>query len=162
MVTGVKQTIANVSDYTLRIEEYLKKFDVGEELSYLRIGTDNGVKMNERGKGYLRTALKRAKLEYSPIRGYGIKLADSKTTMPILVNKLTKIDRAVKRANKSHKNLQEQFFASLTKNEQNQVLYVGAVFGAIRIAAENGKIIYTSKNTMSNTKTLQIPIPKFD
>ena len=162
MAGKMKRTVAKVSEKTLKIEAYLKTFQPGEELSFIALEVGSGVKMDTKGKGYLRTALKRAKLEYSPIHGEGIKLANPEMTMPILINKLTKVDRAVKRADKSHKNLQTKFFASLTKTEQNQLLYVGAVFGAIRVAAENGKLIYSGKNKMSNAETLQIPVPRFD
>ena len=154
-----KKGIAIVSENTLKIELFLSKCKIGEELSFDNIGHEAGVNMNQLGKNYLRTALKRLKLEYISIRGYGIKLADSKTTMPIVASRLTKIDKAVKRADKTHRNLQEQFFESLTPQEQKQLLFVGATFGAIRVAAENGRLMYQSKHKLTNTVT--IPIPEY-
>lgn len=156
-----KKTIAVVSEYTLKIQNYLQtKCKNGDELSFERIHHETGVVMDEKGKGYLRTAMKRAKIEYSAMIGYGVKLADVKSIMPILSNRLVKIDRAVKRADKTHKNLQEQFFEALSPSEQKQLLYVGAVFGAIRVAAENGKLVYQNKTKIDHTIT--IPIPKFE
>ena len=152
------RTIGELSENTLKIQNYLEEQEVGTELSYKNIEHNTKVKMDLNGKANLRTALKRGKIEYSTIQGYGIKLADADSTMKILSQKTIKIDRAVKRAEKSHKNLQEQFFESLDEQHQKELLYIGAVFGAIRVAAENGKVIY-SKKTKKITNSINIPIP---
>jgi hypothetical protein len=124
----------------------------------MKIQKDTGISMNEHGKTYLRTAFKRLNKVYTTIKGYGVKVADSSDTMPILVNKLTKIDKAVKRAGKTHKTLESQFFDRLEPNEQKQILYLGDVFGAIRVAADNGRVLYQKKNQMSNN-SINIPLP---
>ena len=153
------RTIGELSKDTLSIQSYLEDQDQGTELSYKNIEHFSKVKMDLNGKSKLRTALKRAKIEYSCIPKYGIKLADAKSTMNILSQKTIKIDRAVRRAEKSHKNLQEQFFESLDEVHQKELLYIGAVFGAIRVAAENGKVIY-SKKTKKISHSINIPIPR--
>lgn len=155
------KTIPQVSQETLILQNYLvEKCKEGEEISFARIQNDTKVKMDSKGKQYLRTAFKRAKLIYLSIRGYGIKIAESSDTMPILVNKLGRIDKAVKRADKTQKTLQSKFFDSLEPHEQKEILYIGAVFGAIRVAADNGKLIYQkTKNKMSES-TMNIPIPQ--
>lgn len=157
MKKPTKKTIAEVSEETLKIQRLLEEQPDGKELSFDYISAKTGVTMDDRGKGFLRTAMKRAKKVYSPIRGQGVKLADSKSTMPILINKMGKIDRAVKRSEKTHKTLQEQFFSSLPLQQQKEILYIGAVFGAIRVAAENGKIVYSRKKEISDT--INIPLP---
>lgn len=154
-----KQTIAEVSKETLLLESYLAKKKAGEELSYNKIETDTGVTMDETGKGKLRSALRRAKLEASTIKGYGIKLADVSSAMEIVTHRLNKIDRAVKRGEKTHKTIQEQFFSSLPPDEQKEILYLGAVFGAIRVASDNGKMVYSRKKELTNT--ISIPVPRF-
>jgi len=153
------RTIAKVSDNTLKLQSIMENFHPGDELSFNNIEHDSGVKMNERGKQYLRTACKRAKIEYSSIRGVGIKLADPRTTMQILSHRLIKVDNSVKRADKSHKNLQEKFFSQLTIKEQKDRLYIGSVFGAIRAASNNAKLIY-GKNIKKINFSVEIPIPK--
>ena len=153
-----KQTIAQVSEKTLKLQEYLKDKKEGTEISYNRIQSDTGVTMDDRGKSYVRTAFKRLNKVYSVIKGYGIKVADSTDTMPILVNKLTKIDKAVKRADKTQKTLESQFFDQLNPNEQKQILYLGAVFGAIRVAADKGRVLYQKKNMISQS-SINIPFP---
>jgi len=156
----IKKTIAEVSEDTLKIQEFLMKCKAGEEISYDKLQHETGVEMDNSGKQKITSALRRAKLEHSTIRGYGIKLADAKSTMPILSNKVIKIDRAVRRAEKTHKNLEIQFFSSLNKDEQQKVLYIGAVFGAIRVAAENGRVIYGKITKNISNSSVNIPIPK--
>ena len=155
------KTIQEVSKETIIIQEFIKKQSHGTELSYNSIEHETGVKMNEKGKSYLRSALRREKREYSCKRGYGIVLADANSTMPILMNKMTKIDKAVKRASKSQKNLQSEFFSSLSEDQQKEILFVGAVFGAIRVASENGKIMYTKRHITQDNGSINVPIPKF-
>jgi hypothetical protein len=47
----------------------------------------------------------------------------------------------------------------LTAEERRQVLFVGAVFGAIRIAAENGRFLYGAKMKKSGSLSAKIPLP---
>uniref|UniRef100_A0A6M3L492 Uncharacterized protein n=1 Tax=viral metagenome TaxID=1070528 RepID=A0A6M3L492_9ZZZZ len=147
-----------LSEETLKLQQYITTQEDGTELSYLEIEQATGIDMNERGKQILRRGIKRARREYSTIRGYGIKLACPETTLPILSGKIIKIDRCVKRAEKTHHTLQEQFFSQLSPEEQKQILFAGAVFGAIRIAAENGKLIYKRKNAEEAQKYNEIKI----
>ena len=152
-----KRTIPEISKETLILEEYIRTKEDGTELSFEQITHETGITMNTYNKNHLRTACKRAKREYASIYGYGIKLADDKTVMPILTNRLVKIDRTVKRGEKSQKILQEQFFNSLSEQEQKNILFIGACFGAIRAAAENGKLIYQKNNPKQIPSSMTIP-----
>lgn len=154
------KVIAELDKDSILLMDYLKKQKPGADLSYLGIEHGSKVKMDIRGKGLLRSALHRMRIEYTCKRGYGIVLADSALVMPILSTKITRIDRAVKRGDRSQKNLQQQFFASLLPEEQRQVLFAGAVFGAIRIAADQGRMLY-QKNRKKELPSVKIEIPKF-
>jgi len=154
-----RNVIAKVSEETLKIERYLEPLPPGEVISYEQIGLETGVKMDTGGKGKMRSALRRLRREYSPVKGYGIRLADASLVMPLLSHRVVKIDNAVRRGARTHLNLQTQFFASLTPDEQRQVLFAGAVFGAIRIAAENGRQLYGSKKQGGDFA--KIPLPNF-
>lgn len=154
-------TVAQVSAQTLAIQAFLEKCKPGQELSFDRIAAESKVKMDEKGKAYLRSALYRAKIEYSAIVGYGIQLAAPNNADQILVRRLDKIDRSVKRGERTHRNIHEQFFNSLTPDKQREILYVGAIFGAIRVAAANGRLIYSdvSKEKI-HTSNVKIPLPQ--
>ena len=151
----MSKEIAVVSKETIKLCNYIKTIDDGEVLSFSKIQHDTGIQMTERGKQYLRSALKREKKEYSSIRGYGIKLADPEITMHIVSSKIDRIGKAVKRGEKTHKNLVEQFYDDLKPQEQKQILFVGAAFGAIRVASENSKLFYKKSNICANDKKIE-------
>ena len=96
------------------------------------------------GRSYLRTACKKLKREYSCLRGVGIKLMGVDTATTLIIGRLVKIDNAVKRGERTYNNVSMAFYNELNPSEQKQINFVGAAFGAIRVAAENGK--YYLKN----------------
>lgn len=152
-----RKTIPEVSKETLILQTYIAAQPDGADLSFEKITVDTGIQMDAANKDHLRTACKRAKREYSSIYGYGIQLADTGSVMPILTNRLVKIDRTVKRGEKSQKLLQERFFHDLDEKEQRDILFIGACFGAIRVAAENGKLIYHHKPPKQIPSEISIP-----
>jgi|SRR5208337_5392 len=158
-----KRTIGEKDKDSILLEQYLAEQKPGACLSFLAIEHESGVKMDLLGKGHLLRCLKRMKLEYTPTRGYGITLADPGLVMPILSTRICRIDQAVKRGDRSQKLLQEQFFNSLTADEQKHVLFAGAVFGAIRLAAEQGHQLYKKRGPQSvEAATVRIELPKFE
>jgi len=153
--------IAEVSADTLKLQAFIEGRKPGDEITFVTVEEVTGVKMDLSGRAKLRTAIKRAKREYSALKGEGVKLADAGMVMPLLASSLIKIDRSVKRGSKRQKTLQSQFFDALSPEEQHNILFCGAVFGAIRIAAENGKLLYKkNKDGITMNPVLSIPIPK--
>ena len=61
----MKKTIAEVSKETLIIEAYLRDLSEGHFLLYTTLERECKVEMGVKGKSYLRTALRRLKLEYA-------------------------------------------------------------------------------------------------
>lgn len=153
----MKKTIAELDKESIQIQEFLAIQKRGAELSYMAIEHGSGVKMDLRGKTHLRRALHRMKIEYSCTFGYGIRLADTGSVMPILSTRISRIDRAVKRGDRSQRILQEQFFNSLSAEEQKQILFAGAVFGAIRLAADQGRQLYKKRESLSATVHIELP-----
>jgi hypothetical protein len=154
----MKRTIAELDKESIMLQEYLSTQKTGAELSYIAIEHGSAVKMDQRGRAHLRRCMHRMKIEYSCSFGYGIKLADPGSVMPILSTRIHRIDRAVKRGDRSQKILQEQFFESLPADQQKQVLFAGAIFGAIRLASEQGRTLY--KKRTSDSFQVHIDIPK--
>ena len=139
------QTLAKISEESLALVNYLKDVEHGQILSYQQIEQDTGVKMNtQAGRSYLRTACKKLKREYSCLRGVGIQLMGVNTATTLIVGRLVKIDNAVKRGERTYNNVSVAFYNELSPAEQKKINFVGAAFGAIRVAAENGK--YYLKN----------------
>jgi hypothetical protein len=49
----------------------------------------------------------------------------------------------------------------MTPDDKRKVLFVGAVFGAIEVAAANGKEL-NKQNAPKNSVTMSIPIPQLN
>jgi len=139
------KTLAKISEESLTLINYLKDVEHGQILSYQQIEKESGISMGTpAGRSYLRTACKKLKREYSCIRGVGIKLASADTATTLIIGRLVKIDNAVKRGERTYNNVSIAFYNELSPQDQKQINFVGAAFGAIRVAAENGK--YYLKN----------------
>ena len=150
-------TLAKISEDSLTLISYLKDVEHGQILSYQQIEQDTGVKMDTpTGKSYLRTACKKLKREYSCLRGVGIELASAKTASTLVVGRLVRVDNAVKKAERTYKNVSLAFYNELPPQEQKQINFIGAAFGAIRVAAENGKY-YLKNVTKANGLSPVLP-----
>lgn len=141
-----KKTIAEVSNETLRIEEFLKTLHNGQQVSYSEIEKQSGVKMNARGRGFMRTALKRLNLEFTTIHGEGIELGSPDNAMRIISTRIVRIDNSVRRAEKTVKNVHDKFYDSLNDIEKKNVMYLGAVFGAIRQHSNSAKAFFKKEH----------------
>ncbi len=151
------KTKAVLSKESVILSQFLSEQKPGSDLSWAAIEVATGVKMDTLGKGTLRRAAERLRLEYTSNHGYGIVLASAGTALPIVSERLVRIDRAVRRGDRTQQTIQEQFFASLNEDEQKRILFAGAVFGAIRVAAESGRMLYGRRDSKSPVVTIEIP-----
>lgn len=135
-------TFAEVSQQTLKIENSLKLCKPGEFIDYIKLEKLTGVKMDNTGKGYLRTALNRLKLEYTTIKGVGIELASETNAIAIVSRKVIRIDNSVKRAEKTTKRITNQFYDKLSDHEQKNVNYLSAVFSSLRAYSRSAKTFF--------------------
>lgn len=135
-------TIAEVSKQTLQIERVLKQTKPGDFITYKNLEVLSGVKMDNKGKGYMRTALNRLNIEYSPVPGEGIQLASPENAIAIVSKRVIKIDNSVKRAERTTKRVTNQFYDKLTKNEQQNVNYLSAVFASLRAYSQSAKVFF--------------------
>jgi len=152
------KTIQKVSEDTLKIENYLKDQNEGQEITYSEIAQETGVKMDNRGKTFLRTAFKRLKIEYECQKGKGIRLACKDSANTILVHRVVKIDNAVKKTGRTHKNLTNRFYDRLDEQEKKFSNMVGSWLGAARVIARNGKNILNTQVKLGNYKNPEINI----
>lgn len=141
------KTIAKISEESLKLVGYIQDIPNGQILTFDQIERDTKINMDAKGKTYLRTACRKLKREYSPVIGIGIELASAKSATGIVSSKLIKIDRAVIRGEKTYHNVSSKFYDELAPQEQKQINFIGAVFGAIRVAAKNGKNYLKSANS---------------
>ena len=132
------KTIAKISEETLTLINYLEDLPHGYVLTYMQIEKETGVKMDLKGKSYLRTACKKLNRIYSPNHGVGFKLADKDDTMSHVVHGLKGIHNKVKNVRKTTNTLIANFYNELQPAEQKNILYVGACFGAIEASYKSG------------------------
>lgn len=137
-------SIQKVSEETLKIEALLTNAEKGKFFSYTELQDLTGVIMNNRGKGFMRTALKRLKQPYECIKGTGIKLLSSENASRIVVNRVVKIDNSVKKADKITRQVHEKVYDELTEAEQKNIKFLGALFGTIRSYSQSAKRIFYS------------------
>jgi hypothetical protein len=150
------RTIGDTHQDTLKLQDFLSTQNHGSVLTYEVVQRETGVTMDLIGKGRLRQAMKHLRREYSAIRGTGIRLADASGVLPIISSRMNRIDNAVRRADKSQRNLQDQFYAEMSAEDKKRILFMGAVFGAIRLAAEQGRQVQRANRMLP---TITIPLP---
>ena len=154
-----KATSQRLSEDSQRLLALVEEQEDGMLLTYEEVEAQTGVIMNDYGKDKLRVAILRAGLEYSVLPTVGYRLASPDTAMQILTHQLVTIDSRVRRANRAQTVIQKQFLDALKPEEQRAVTFLGAVFGAIRLAAENGKKIYAPTRPALANPPLFIDVP---
>jgi hypothetical protein len=135
-------TFAEVSKETLKIEAFLKTFNPGQTITYKEIEKETSVRMDNRGKAFMRTALKRLNLEYSCIRGEGIELCSPFNATSMIACKVIRVDKAVRRAEKTTKRVTSQFYKDLSEQDKQHVNVVASIFGALRGYATNARLLF--------------------
>ena len=139
------KSIAEISEESLKLISFFNDRQPGEEISYTEIEQGSGVRMDTRGKAFMRTALKRLGREYATHKGRGIELASPKNGLAIIANKVIKIDNAVKRGERTTRNIQRAFINVMDERDKRAVLFLVAGFGAIRLAAEQARVAFSNK-----------------
>jgi len=135
-------TVAEVSKETLVIEAFLKTFNPGEKILYQTIENETKVRMDNRGKQFMRTALNRLKIEYTCIHGFGIELCSAKNATGIIAHRVIRIDKAVKRAGKTTKRVTNQFYDQLSDSEKQHVNVWGSIFTFIHDYSKNARLLF--------------------
>lgn len=125
----------------IRLLGYVSDLPDGYMITYEEAQREAAVEMDRHGRSLLRQAILKCGREYAVVTGTGYKLANADLTMPIMTKRFVSIDNRIRRAEQAHKALME-FRESLTEDERRGFDFAGAVFGAIRVAAENGKHLY--------------------
>lgn len=149
------RTIQEVSEQTLKLEAVFSSSPTGEFFTYEQLQELTQVAMDNRGKAFMRTALKRLKLPYETERGEGIKLLSKDNASRIVATKVIKIDNSVKRAEKTTKHIMSNaVFEELTESEKKGINFIGALFATIRSYSQSAKKIFYSKPLIVGEKVI--------
>ena len=157
----MKKTIQEISEETLEIMRFISGKGPGTVLSYKEIQGATGVTMDAKGKSYLRSALRKLKIEYECTFGESITLASPKNATKIVFHRLKKVDSSVRRAEKTHGNITSNFYGQLNEHEQKRLAFIGSAFGAIRLAVKSG-VLYLKEQKMQKVNNSSKPqLPEF-
>jgi len=137
------KSLSRLSRESLILRQYVEAMPPGTLLEYSAVAAETGIPMTRINKNKLRSGILAVGKEYEVIRHIGYRLACRTNAIDVLSHRLASIDSRVKRADRTRTVIQSQFYDQLTVPEQRGVLFLGAVFGAIRVAAENGRKIYS-------------------
>lgn len=142
------KTIQQVSEQTLNIENILSSGSPGEQFTYQQLQSLSGVTMDNIGKSYMRSALRRLKLPYEVTQGVGIRLLSADNAMRIVTNKVVKIDNTVKRAEKTVKHVRERAYNDLDQRGQSSINALTSFFGSIRMFSKSAKMLFKKETPL--------------
>ena len=134
-----KTTIPEVSEITLKLEEYLRSLPAGERVSYGEITLATGVPMNTANKTKLRTAAKRADRVYACIRGFGLEMSSGVNAGSISRHGLVRLDSMAKKQEKTHNSLLAQHAAEMPTADRHQITAIACMFAQVRVIADGQK-----------------------
>ena len=136
----VKPSIPERAAQLAKLADYFAGRGDGEELGWLRIEHDAGVMMDLPGRALARRALARLKRPYEAVRGEGVRLSAPSNSMTILRGKFVKIDRAVRRADRTRSQIADRHMAQLAPADQQRMLVLAGFFGAVRAFAKEAEV----------------------
>ena len=150
------RSLQHQSEEYVKLQALVQGQRDGTLLTYDSVTKSTSIPMTRANRDKLRRVILRSGRRYIAFPSVGYELAKAETVMPILVYGLRRIDGQVKRVDKSERLLRERFFNQLPSGQQKAVLFLGAVFGAIRLAAEQGKELYSQKKLKEITTSQPI------
>lgn len=135
-------TIQDVSANTLKLEGIFSSASPGEYFSYTNLQQLSGIRMDNRGKSYIKSAMRRLKFPYETIRGQGIKVLSKDNATKIIVRDVIRIDNSMKKAEKTTRQVKDRVYEQLTDGERKNINFLGALFGSIRSYTTSAKRIF--------------------
>jgi hypothetical protein len=130
------KAIEEVSKDTLAIEAFFSTVDPDALATYAEIQRHSGVTMDLSGKAKLRVAAKRAGLNYSTIKGVGIRFAGPRTGCELVLSREQRVTRAARRAEKVADAVYKEYGVEMDAHDREIVAVTAAAFATIRVLAE--------------------------
>lgn len=124
-----------------KLADYFTGQPDGEYVSWLRIESETGFSMAVSGTGRedVRRALRRIKRPYEAVRAEGIRLSSPENAVLIVKQRFTRIDGAVRVADRTQGQLRERHLDAMSPEDQRTMIMTAGFFGAIRaLCRENG------------------------
>lgn len=130
------------SQTMLELKSFFSDIPDGAMVEYADIQSKTGVQMDNKGKGYMRSALKSLNREYCCIPGVGIELDSPGNAMQIVSGRARSIDSSLRRANKSSRNMFEKHYQEMDEKDRERLGACVSLFGAVSAVAKGLTKIY--------------------
>lgn len=136
------KSIQEVSKQTLLIQNYLMDYPKDQKLTYSDLEIATGVKMDNQGKQFLRSALKRMKMPYVCIKGEGIEFTNTKTALSIAAHDAKGLLVKIKGARKRVTQVLSICGDQLPDVDRSKLQYTGATYGSLELSAKQSTMVY--------------------
>lgn len=123
-------------DVAALVAFFAKQAD-GDVITWLRIEHESAVEMNNRGRALARAALRKVGRPYIPIMGEGLTLSSPDNSLDIMGARFKSIDRGVRRADRTRKQLSTRHLDEMTETNQHKMGALAEFFGTIRSIARS-------------------------
>lgn len=130
------------SDDMLKVREFFSDIPDGANVDYHDIEKSTGIKMNNRGKGLMRSALNGLKREYYCRKGEGIVLDSPDNAMVITSARGSRISSSIKKANKTSKNMLVKHYEKMNETDRERLSAFASLLGAVSAVSSGLKEIY--------------------
>jgi hypothetical protein len=133
----MRKSIQEVSRETLVLENFVRTIPPGEQVPFALIEEKTGVRMNQNGKGHLRTAVKRAGRVCAAIRGFGIKMSNEAIVVDIMGAGVKRVRNGMRKIEKNGSLMLEQHGPKMDVRERNTCELTVSAIAAMRVSAES-------------------------
>jgi len=141
----------------LTLKAFFSEIPKGAFLSYNEIQAKSGVKMDNRGKQLMRSALRSLKIEYACNSGVGIELESEKNCMYLVTGRMRKVSSGLKRADKTTTRMTERYVQDLPPADRDRLVATASLFGTIKALAKGLSDIYKKPKLINVSETGKLP-----
>ena len=113
------------------LREVIDNTKDGAVLSWVELEQMSGVRMDARGRGLFRVAMRKNKRAYKALRGAGVELSSPRNAVTILRQMDGRIGGAVRRATKVDGHIQGRHLEQLDARDRAEVLMRSSLRGAL-------------------------------
>ena len=153
-----RRSIQEVSEDTLILTDWLKNAAPDQDYAFLEITQATGIAMDRKGKDTLRRASRRASVEYSAIKGFGIRLAGPRTGLSVVAHHGQRIKNTVRRGERAFHNVSTHR-DGMQEGDRRLMDMMGAGFAAINVATEQARKMFSQERRAIGSSPVQIPRP---
>jgi len=122
-----------------RLKDFFGALPDGEEVSWMRVEHDSGVKMDYAGRSMARLALKRLRRPYEAIKGTGLRMSSAGNSVTILAGRFARVETAIQKTDRVREALETRHFAQMSEVDQKKMLLAKSFFGALKVCSSTNE-----------------------